>query len=96
MLLTLSAPALMSRRESARRLQCYSNLRAFGLAVQMYREDHGGSLPHAAWFYNLPAGHTAPIDALIGYIEGAAAPRLDEDGYIISEAPFRRTSTPRT
>ncbi len=93
-LLTLSAPALRQTRESARRVQCFSNLRAFGLGVQMYREDHGGSLPHAAWFYHLPAGHTAPIDALIGYMDGAAAPRLDEDGYIISEAPFRCPSDP--
>ncbi len=93
-LLTLSAPALMGTRESARRVQCYSNLRTFGLAIQMYREDHDGVLPIQRRWYYLPAGHTQPIDELIGYMDGVQAPRLDDDGYIVSEAPFRCPSDP--
>lgn len=47
-LVALLLPAIMSARESARRLQCSSNLRELGIAVQHYH-DGARKLP-SAWF----------------------------------------------
>jgi prepilin-type N-terminal cleavage/methylation domain-containing protein/prepilin-type processing-associated H-X9-DG protein len=43
-LLSLLLPALVRGRESARRVQCMSNLRQLGFAAQMYWHDHGGRM----------------------------------------------------
>lgn len=42
----LLLPALSRAKEKSRATQCISNLRQWGLAVQMYAEDHDGFLPH--------------------------------------------------
>src|SRR5262245_54757189 len=41
-LAALLLPVLSGAKQSARRVQCISNLRQFGLAAQMYWEDYGG------------------------------------------------------
>jgi len=41
LLLALLVPAVVSARESARRAQCQSNLRQFGIAIHAYHGDYG-------------------------------------------------------
>ncbi|HEX5220619.1 MAG TPA: type II secretion system protein [Verrucomicrobiae bacterium] len=50
-------PALGSAKERARRVQCVSNLRQTGLALQMYANDNAGRLPDCTT--NHPAFHGA-------------------------------------
>lgn len=45
LLAALLLPAVQSSRESARRIQCLSNLRQIGLAVSSYATDHGSFPP---------------------------------------------------
>src|SRR5262245_25604283 len=56
-LVGLLFPALMSARESARRLQCTSNLHEIGLAVQQHHDATK----------RLPAAWTAATDGVSGY-----------------------------
>lgn len=44
-LISLSLPAIVQSRESARRAHCRSNLRQIGLALQLYEQTHGGFPP---------------------------------------------------
>lgn len=45
LLLAILAPSLSGARERARRMICQGNLRQWGIAFQMYRDDHGDYLP---------------------------------------------------
>lgn len=94
-LLSLATPALLSVRAGARRTACMANLRQFGAAIQMYRDDHGGALPYADRTYNVNHGWTDPIDALAPYFDGVAPPRVDEQGVVHCEAPFRCPADPK-
>ena len=38
-------PALSQAKKQARRIHCVSNFRQLGLAMTMYRDDHGGKFP---------------------------------------------------
>ena len=44
-LAALLMPALHSARETARRIQCSSNFRQFGIGWHLYAADHRGQLP---------------------------------------------------
>lgn len=61
-------PVLRSSRESAQRVVCLSNLRTFGYALQMYKDDHEGILPYSSRQYDVSIGWTDPIDALMPYL----------------------------
>jgi len=43
----LLLPSLQKAKETAKRVQCQSNLHQIGLGVQMYVNDHDNSLPYA-------------------------------------------------
>ena len=47
LLASMLLPALLGAREFARRIKCVSNLRQWGLAVQMYVADNNGYFPIA-------------------------------------------------
>jgi len=68
-------PALRSSRDSAKRLQCQSNLHQIGLAIHMYANDHRDMLPYARTFpWETQVGQPDPEylqDTLIPYIGGA-------------------------
>jgi prepilin-type processing-associated H-X9-DG protein/prepilin-type N-terminal cleavage/methylation domain-containing protein len=71
LLLGLLVPALMAARESARRVQCSSNLREIGLGIQQH---HGAT-------DQLPTAWTAPADGVSGYGWGVAIlPFLEKSG----------------
>ena len=40
-LMAILLPALIKARESARRASCLSNVRQIGMALEMFRQDHG-------------------------------------------------------
>lgn len=96
-LLSLSAPMLGRVREFGRRTSCMTNLRTFGQAIQMYRDDHEQALPFAAHFVDVRAEEAIwlhPLDALSEYLEGAETPHLDESGDVLTNAPFLCPSDP--
>lgn len=70
-LVALLLPAIMHARESARRLQCSSNLRELGLAAQQFH-DSSHRLP-AAWFQtpDRTTGYSWAVD-LLPYVEQSA------------------------
>ena len=44
-LAAMLVPILSHAREKSRRINCASNLRQLGIALQLYAEDHDGSFP---------------------------------------------------
>ncbi|MDF1809272.1 MAG: prepilin-type N-terminal cleavage/methylation domain-containing protein [Phycisphaerales bacterium] len=57
LLIGILLPSLGSARDSARSIQCLSNLRTLGLVSNQYAENHNDALPrssHSAGFNNLP------------------------------------------
>jgi prepilin-type N-terminal cleavage/methylation domain-containing protein/prepilin-type processing-associated H-X9-DG protein len=69
-------PTLGHAKDSARSVQCRSQLRQIGLSTMMYADDHGGALPrssHSAMAYGqLPWGY-----ALVPYLQGRTFTRTD-------------------
>jgi prepilin-type processing-associated H-X9-DG protein/prepilin-type N-terminal cleavage/methylation domain-containing protein len=69
LLVGLIVPALMSARESTRRMQCCSNMREIGLAIQQYHDSTN----------RLPAAWTSTSDGNSGYSWSVAIlPFLEE------------------
>ena len=57
LLLGILMPSLGSARDSARSIQCLSNLRTLGITIHQFADDHHGTLPrssHSAGFNALP------------------------------------------
>ncbi|MEI8197193.1 MAG: type II secretion system protein [Phycisphaerae bacterium] len=62
-LIGILVPSLSQVREQARTTVCLSNLRQWGLALQMYTVDHHGGLPQEGEIgtvHDLPGGNTGP------------------------------------
>lgn len=53
-LLALLLPALVASRETARAVECKSNLRQIGVAVLNFSSQHNGVLPTYRWYDNGP------------------------------------------
>lgn len=57
LLIGILLPSLGSARDSARSIQCLSNLRTLGITIHQFADDHKGNLPkssHSAGFNSLP------------------------------------------
>jgi len=77
-LLGLLAPALAAAREAGRRTVCRANMHTFGLAFEMYRNDHHPEpFPYAAESFNALAGWLEPLRSLEPYL-GVVPPRFDD------------------
>jgi|GEM_PF-546369 len=66
-LVALLMPALTAMRTHARTIQCMSNLRQVGLALQEYAGDFGMVVPQAGWYQNWTKGTKPPYTGDIGY-----------------------------
>jgi len=81
-LIAVLMPVLGSAYESARRVRCKSNLHQIGLALQMYSDDNGGSLP--------PSAH----DGTTGNGNRGGAPvRRPQDTIFVRSAPGSRSAS---
>lgn len=87
LLIAIVSPGLSGSVDSARRAKCMAGLRGLGQAILMYCDAHHGVLPFANRRYSLPAGWTAPIDALSEHLD-APIPSLDAQGRVVTSAPF--------
>jgi len=54
LLLALLLPALRYARDTARRTNCQSNLRQMGAALNVFPNDHDGTLPGPSWYGQTP------------------------------------------
>lgn len=86
-LLALLLPALAGSRRAAQSVGCLNNLRAFGQAITMYRNEHNGLLPYADRTPDVRLGWIAPFDALANHLD-APPPGLNETGDILTGPPF--------
>lgn len=64
LLIALVLTALGSARASARRVDCYSNLRTLGFAVASYSQNNRDRLPFATRLIDVRDGQLAPLDIL--------------------------------
>lgn len=74
-LVSLILPAVMSARGAARRLECESRIRQFGLALHNFESNHG-HLPYGTIFRDLESGGTDWISTqvqLLPHLEQSAA-----------------------
>lgn len=69
-------PALSKAKASAKRTQCASNLRQFGLAVAMYLDEYGRYFPYApfvstnrAWYFGLESPFCYPCPPAARHID---------------------------
>lgn len=82
-LVSLLLPAVMSARESSRRVQCANHLRQLGLAAHAYVDAHGAfpytSVSSGEFVNGVRIVHRAvsPHQGLIGYIDPAISNALD-------------------
>lgn len=88
LLIAITLPAIASMRRAAGSTKCLTHLRQFGLALQLYGNDHRGLLPFAEERYSLPGGYTEPLDALEAYLS-VPLPSMDpRTGGVVTGAPF--------
>lgn len=59
MLMGILVPVLSRARQSAYRVACMSNLRQIGVAIQIYRDEHGQKFPLARY---MPAPFISMVD----------------------------------
>ena len=52
LLISILLPALNKARQAAQTVQCMSNMRQVGLAIQMYVNNHKGTVPIVYWPYD--------------------------------------------
>lgn len=93
LLVGLLMPALGKARATSRRLQCLTNLKGFGVALQLYMNGNRERLPYVMPFYNgdLPPVEGDPqlLDVLTDYIDVPPPNQRDDNGKWIVYAPYR-------
>ena len=84
LLVGILIPSLAQARHTARRLKCCTNLKGFGVALELYRKDSKNDLlPHVLPFHdaNLPVNQQDPqlLEVLEGYMD-VPPPRRSVEG----------------
>ena len=76
LLISILLPALGAARESARRIQCLSNLRGMGASIEMYAQDHKGEMMKADFG---PADHwTGELEPYLGSVTSSISSTTQE------------------
>jgi len=78
LLIGILAPTLGKVQETSRRVVCSSNLRQFGLGLQMYADDSRGQLPPSAF---LSGGNTDQAEMMTVRLSPEQRLRLTRDGW---------------
>ncbi len=90
-LVAILMPALASAREAARRVACMTQLKGFGVGIQLYMDVNEDRLPYVLPFYNdeFPTDPNDPqlLDVLADYID-VPPPRKDENGVLKVYPPY--------
>lgn len=90
-LVAITMPALASAKETARRVTCMTQLKGFGVAIQLYMDVNKDRLPYVLPFYNdeFPTDPNDPqlLDVLADYID-VPPPHKDENGVLKVYAPY--------
>ena len=98
LLISILLPALYKARQAASNLGCLARLRQMGLAVQMYAQSNGGTLPYAAapfWKDNNSANGTNGACSdwsllITGTLKGGSGLSSD-NAFVTATKDFRRT-----
>lgn len=91
-LIGILLPSLGKFRAESKRIKCLTNLKGFGVALELYRNDNKQNLlPRVMPFHNanLPPNPNDPqlLDVLESYMD-VKAPYHDENGNLVVTEPF--------
>ena len=90
-LVAIVMPALASAKEAARRIKCMTQLKGFGVALQLYMDTNEEQLPYVLPFYNddFPTATNDPqlLDVLEAYMD-VPPPYRDESGVLKVYPPY--------
>lgn len=78
LLIAILSPTLAKVKETSSRVVCASNLRQFGLALQMYADDWRGQLPPSAF---LRSGSDGPAEMMTLRLAPDERIRINRDGW---------------
>lgn len=86
LLLAILVPSLYAAREKARRMFCQNNLRQWGVALQLYRQEHNEYLPTEGTYFDI-GRHGTWFNELPRYVDLPAYKNVARDGELIREHP---------
>lgn len=86
-LIGLSMSGLAYARQAGKCAACSAQLRQFGFAMTLYRDQNRGALPFANELYSVPAGWLEPIASLEPYLD-VAPPSLRGEALVVTGPPF--------
>lgn len=89
-LMGIALPAFAQARESARRLKCMTNLKAFGLGLALYMNDSDDVLPLVRPLHGEgDPSDPSLLDVMAAYLDVPAPVRPEGSNYFVAYDPYR-------